>query len=413
MTIPLPSFEEALDIVLHHAAGLPIPSATETLPLESSLGRVLAEPITADRDQPPFNRSTRDGYALRAANATQTLTIAGALRAGELWQGSPLQPGTAIEIMTGAPVPDGADAVVMVEHIEHHDNGTIRLTAGRTIAAGDNIVPQGAEARSGAALLPAGTPLLPPEIALAAACGYAGVMVYRRPRVAILATGDELVDVAELPSLQQIRNSNTYALAAAVTAAGGESLRLFPSADTHTALEASILQAAGYDLLLVTGGVSAGKYDLVEEVLSSLGATFGFTGAAIQPGKPVVFGQISSNEHQLPRNFFALPGNPVSTQVTFRLFVEPFLRALAGERPISGPRFVQATLASEIKGRPGGLTRFLPAYLRSDLVAPTVELTVWQGSGDLNANARANCYAVLPSEGKDLAVGEVITVLLR
>jgi len=218
--------------------------------------------------------------------------------------------------------------------------------------------------------------------------------------------------VAELPLLQQIRNSNSYALAAAITAAGGEPLRLSPSADTHNALKTSILQAADCDLLLVTGGVSAGKYDLVEDVLSSLEATFRFTGVAIQPGKPVVFGQISPNEHQLPSSFFALPGNPVSTQVTFHLFVEPFLRALAGERPIPSPRFVQATLGSDIKGRPG-LTRFLPARLRSDVMTPTVELTAWQGSGDLSANARANCYAVLPSEGKDLAVGEVITVLLR
>jgi len=408
----LPSFQEALAIVLHHAVDLPIPSTTETLSLESSLGRVLAEPITADRDQPPFNRSTRDGYALRAADATQTLTIAGALRAGELWKGGPLRPGTAIEIMTGAPVPDGADAVVMVEHVEHHEDDAIRLTAGRTITAGDNIVPLGAEARSGDPPLQAGTSLLPSEIALAASCGYARVKVYRRPRVAILATGDELIDVAELPLLQQIRNSNSYALAAAITAAGGEPLRLSPSADTHNALKTSILQAADCDLLLVTGGVSAGKYDLVEDVLSSLEATFRFTGVAIQPGKPVVFGQISPNEHQLPSSFFALPGNPVSTQVTFHLFVEPFLRALAGERPIPSPRFVQATLGSDIKGRPG-LTRFLPARLRSDVMTPTVELTAWQGSGDLSANARANCYAVLPSEGKDLAVGEVITVLLR
>jgi molybdopterin molybdotransferase len=239
--------------------------------------------------------------------------------------------------------------------------------------------------------------------------------------VAIVATGDELVDVNETPGERQIRNSNGYALAALVAAAGGRAERLAIARDTREDVTERIFGGRSSDLLLLSGGVSAGKYDLVEEVLGEFGAEFLFTGVKMQPGRPVVFGRLprgggsaSQRVSEPEKNgwmyFFGLPGNPVSTQVTFHCFVEPMLRALSGAGAF-GPRFVQATLAEDVKGK-AGLTRLLPAFLRHDLEAPEVRLVGWQGSGDLAANARANCYAVL-ADGREMRAGDVISVLLR
>jgi molybdopterin molybdotransferase len=231
-----------------------------------------------------------------------------------------------------------------------------------------------------------------------------------------VATGDELVELTETPGAHQIRNSNSYALAALVSAAGGEPRRLAIAPDTREDIRARITQGRMSDLLLLSGGVSAGKYDLVEEGLAEFGAEFLFTGVKMQPGRPVVFGRLPARPQpangvpQAAQFFFGLPGNPVSTQVTFHCFVEPLLRAMCGASA-AAPRFVQATLAEDVKGK-AGLTRLLPARLRHDPERPEVRLVGWQGSGDLAANARANCYAVLP-DGRDLKAGDVITVLLR
>jgi molybdopterin molybdotransferase len=259
----------------------------------------------------------------------------------------------------------------------------------------------GAEARAGAVILPAGTRIFPAQVAAAAACGAAHLSVFARPRVAIVATGDELVEVDQKPLLQQIRNSNSYSLAAQVVAAGAEPVRLPIARDERGHLEDIIGTALESDLLLLSGGVSMGKYDLVEEVLLFLGAEFFFTGALIQPGKPVVFGKLGE------RYFFGLPGNPVSTMVTFLLFVEPLLGALCGDagRP---PRFARGDLASDVRVKTG-LTRFLPARLRSD---STVEPVSWQGSGDLASTSRSNCFLVVPADRPLLAAGETVTILL-
>jgi molybdopterin molybdotransferase len=325
-----------------------------------------------------------------------------------------LQPGAAIEIMTGAPVPEGADAVVMVEHVEQAE-GAIRLMEGRTIRSGENVVLRGSEARAGEAVLAVGTAIEGAEIALAAACGKATLSVFRRPRVAIVATGDELVELEASPGEQQIRNSNSYALAALVAHAGGEAVRLPIAPDRRDELEEVIREARSCDLVLLSGGVSMGQYDLVEEVLLGLGAEFFFTGARMQPGKPVVFGRlpaIANETGEFPaRLFFGLPGNPISVQVTFHCFVQPLLRAMGGAA-VQGPRFVQATLAEEAAGK-AGLMRILPARLTTDRVRPEVRVVGWQGSGDLAANARANCYAVLPPDKERFFAGDVITILLR
>ena len=403
-------FDEALKVALGYAADLATP-ATEQISLLASEDRVLAEAVHADRDQPPFDRSTRDGFAVRAADfGDGPLKIVGQIRAGELWEGSALEPGAAIGIMTGAPIPHGADAVVMVEHVERAD-GMIRRLGERTLRSGENIVHRGSEASVGQVVLPVGTLIKSAEIALAAACGSSALTVFRRPTAAIVATGDELVEIDAVPAPQQIRNSNSYGLASLVTRAGGEAVRLPIAPDRRAELEEIIRSARRCDLMLLSGGVSMGEYDLVEEVFERLGAEFFFTGVKMQPGKPVVFGRLPAADGFPAQFFFGLPGNPVSTQVTFHCFVEPLLRAMAGAAA-GGPRFAQATLAEDAKGKPG-LMQVLPARLTADRVRPEVRLVSWQGSGDLAANARANCYAVLPPEKERFAAGDVITILLR
>ena len=404
-------FDEALAIVSAQAANL-LPGETEFVPLPESNGRVLAEAVAADRDQPPFDRSTRDGFAVHSAGLVEggSLRVIGQVAAGQRWTAGPLQPGLAIQIMTGAPMPEGADAVVMIEHVER-DGDAIRVLDGRRLGVGENIVPRGSEARGGAIVIPRGVVMEAAEIALAAACGCASLRVFRRPSVAIVATGDELVELNAVPEEQQIRNSNSYGLGALVTKAGGEAERLPIAPDRQEELRQVMLQARQSDLMLLSGGVSMGEYDLVEEVLLSMGAEFFFTGVKMQPGKPVVFGRLPERDGFPARCFFGLPGNPVSVQVTFHCFVEPMLRAMSGAG-FEGPRFVQATLAEDVAGKPR-LMRVLPARLTAGRIKPTVKLVGWQGSGDLAANARANCYAVLPPERERFFAGDVITILLR
>jgi molybdopterin molybdotransferase len=419
----LPSYEQVAALVADYAAQLRRePPPAELVELEEAPGRVLGQPLCADRDQPPFPRSTRDGFACRAAEASRHkfLKVAGSSRAGEAPTG-PLLHGVAWEIMTGAPVPAGADAVVMVEHVETAGS-RVRLIPPRTIKSGENVVLQGAQAREGDELLPTGTAIHAAQIALAATCGYSALYVYDRPRVVILTTGDELVPVGSLPGPGQIRNSNAPMLAAMVVAAGAEPWVLPTAADNAEALDAALAQATTADLLLISGGVSAGKFDLVEPALSRAGARFHFTGVRIQPGKPLVFGDLvrshagpNQNQNGTKCCFFGLPGNPVSSAVTFLLFAAPVLAALAGSLE-SGPRFALARLAADTDklGKPG-LTRFLPASCTFSATAgklSEVALVPWQGSGDLAALARSNCFLVVPEEAHSLEAGAIVRILL-
>ena len=421
MTERVLPFNEALTEVLAHASGLAIPCEAESLPLLETSGRVLARSIAAERDQPPFNRSTRDGYAVQAADiaAGRTLRVVGSVRAGDHWSGHPLTQGEAIEIMTGAPLPAGADAVLMVEHTTVAEE-VLRVAEGRILRFGENVVPRGAEAHTGDSLLPVGRVLGAAELAVAASCGCASLQVFARPNVAIVATGDELVELETTPEPWQIRNSNSYALASLVSAEGGIPQRLAIAHDSLTDLRERIAQGRKADLVLLSGGVSMGKYDLVEQVLAESGAEFFFTGALIQPGKPVVFGRLPGRSGLQPglgkpanqwTYFFGLPGNPVSTQVCFHLFVAPLLKALSGRSDLA-LRFVEARLAEDMKGG-ARVTRFLPAELVSAWDAVTVSIVGWQGSGDVAANARGNCYAVLPAGVDAFHAGEVVRVLLR
>ena len=408
MTENVLTFEQALAVVLAEADGLAATGGVETVGLLEARGRVLAERVVADRDQPPFDRSTRDGYAVRVEDVAtgRQMRVVGSVRAGERWQGETLREGEAVEIMTGAPLPDGADAVVMVEHVAVVGDA---LEA-RGLRGGENVVARAAEARSGDALLPVGRVMEAAEIAVAASCGAARVKVFARPRVAIVATGDELVELDAEPKEWEIRNSNSYALAALVEAEGGAAARLAIARDTVDDLRARIAAGCEVDLLLLSGGVSMGKFDLVEQVLAEAGAEFFFTGALIQPGRPVVFGRVPVADGAW-RYFFGLPGNPVSTQVCFHLFVAPMLRALAGRRDVA-PRFVEARLAEDVKGG-ARVTRFLPAEMVSAGDGVMVGIVGWQGSGDVAANARGNCYVVLPAGVEGFAKGETVRVLLR
>ena len=437
------SFEEALAVVLREARGLAVEHGVERVALAEADGRVLAAAVRAERDQPGFDRSTRDGFAVRAADVGER-RILGSVRAGEVWRGALVGAGEAVEIMTGAPVPAGADAVVMVEHVSFCE-GWVSVEGGRVLRAGENVVARGAEARAGDSLLPVGRVMGAAEIAVTASCGLAEVEVFARPVVAVVATGDELVEVgaAEHRVLEgaEIWNSNGYALAALVRGEGGVARRLAIARDNVEDLRTRIEEGHEADLVLLSGGVSMGKHDLVERVLLEMGAEFFFTGAMIQPGKPVVFGRLPRrtgagakahfeiSSQQGPEGpfslrkdegtewiyFFGLPGNPISTQVCFHLFVVPILRAMAG-RTVIEPGFVEARLAEEVKSgalKSNGVVRFLPAELVSAWDGVTVRVVGWQGSGDVAANARGNCYCVLPVGPEVFRAGETVRVLLR
>jgi molybdopterin molybdotransferase len=379
-------------------------NGTEPVALAEAAGRVTAEDVVADRDYPPFPRSARDGFAVRAADLPGELTVIGEVRAGDSFNGA-ISKGQAVEIMTGAPVPDGADAVVMIEHVilEHPRREGDRVKIDRSAKPGDNFNPRGGEVHAGDVVLRSGTRLGFAEIAVLAMVGRQCITVHRQPRVAILPTGDEIVEAAETPEPFQIRNSNAMSLAVQVTRAGGLAQILPIARDNYDSTRGLIERGLAADLLLLSGGVSAGKYDIVERVLADLGAEFFFDRVLIQPGQPLVFGSIGS------KFFFGLPGNPASTMVTFELFARSAIALLEGcaEAPLP---LLRARLTRDFRHRPG-LTRFLPARLSAD--GATIEPESWQGSGDVAALARANAFLVAEPDRETYAAGDDIRVLMK
>lgn len=367
--------------------------------MEAAAGRVLAEDVFADRAYPPFARSTRDGFAVRSGNLPGRLRITGEVRAGSPAL-QPVEHAEAVEIMTGAPVPAGADAVLMVEHAVR-DGGFINT--GKFLASGENISPAGCEARDGGRVLGSGTRIDPAHIGVLATVGMGDVKVYARPRVSVIATGDELVGVQDTPEAFQIRNSNSYTVAAQVRRSGGEVVLQTVARDTPGSLRETLSQALESDLILFSGGVSAGKYDLVEAVLAEFGAEFSFTSVEIQPGRPTVFGKVGD------KFFFGLPGNPVSTMVTFELFARLAIELLGGGTE-PALRFTRARLAIPFRHKTG-LTRFLPATLCAN--GETVSPVRWQGSGDIFSVARANAFLVAESDRESWEQGDSIQVLPR
>jgi molybdopterin molybdotransferase len=397
------SFEEARQKVIEKVGEKKSPRATEQLRVGDALGYVLAQEVKTDREYPPFNRATRDGYAVFAADAKAgaSLKCTGEIKAGdrvtkELWAE------TCVQIMTGAAVPSGADAVVMVEHTKR-DGDEVRFE--RAAVAGQNFVPRGSEARAGQTLLSPGMRLGYAQLALAAQVGASELKCGQKPRVAILTTGDEIVPVDSIPGRFQIRNSNSVSIAAQVRLAGGRPVLLGNAMDREDDLASKIRRGLQEDLLVLSGGVSMGKYDLVEKVLKEMGAEFHFDAVAIRPGKPAVFGKCGETF------FFGLPGNPVSTMVTFELFVTPAVDLLSGAEARALP-IIEAHLREALLEKPG-VTHFLPARLEWDVAKLEVTALKWQGSGDVAALAKANCYVVVPAEEEELAAGERVEVLVR
>ncbi len=371
--------------------------ASESVSLGESAGRVLAKPIVADRDYPPFDRSTRDGFAVRAAEVSEagaTLEIIGEARAGTAFAGK-IGPGQCIEIMTGAAAPSGVDAVIMIEHARVEGR---RVRFDRAVRCGENIVPRGAEARGGAELLAAGTRIGAAETAVAGQVGATRLEVARRPRLAILSTGDEVVGVADAPGPLEVRNSNGVSIAALARLAGAEPVLLGNARDEKNELRRGIERGLEADVLVLSGGVSAGKYDLVEPVLRELGAEFIFDSVAIRPGKPVVFGACRG------KVFFGLPGNPASTIVTFELFVRAALELLSGAEARELP-IVAARLAAAVRQK-APLTYFLPARLEWRGGEPLVRELPWPSSGDIVALAHATGFLIVRPERLEMAAGE-------
>ncbi|MFN7931851.1 MAG: gephyrin-like molybdotransferase Glp [Bryobacteraceae bacterium] len=392
------SFREGRRIVLDQTAQLS-PPVRERVSLAAAAQRVLAEVVTADRDYPPVARSVRDGFAVRSQDLPGSFQVIGEVRAGETSRLS-LGPQQAIEIMTGAPIPSGADTVVMVEHVERQG---LTIQTERRNKPGEFINPAGAETRAGAVLLTPGELLTYPRIALLATIGRSEIEVYAKPTVSILTTGDEVVPVEQTPLPFQVRNSNAWSIAAQVARAGGIPVILPVAPDEYSQTRELIEQGFQSDLLLLSGGVSAGKYDLVEKVLSELGAEFFFDRVKIQPGQPLVFGKA------MGKYFFGLPGNPASTMVTFEVFARAAVERLAGLTTPSLP-LAWATLTQPFRHKTG-LTRFLPAMLSPDGFAITP--IRWQGSSDVPSLARANAFLVADEDRESWDAGEQIGVLLQ
>jgi molybdopterin molybdotransferase len=368
------------------------------------LGRILAENIRADRNYPPFNRASRDGFAVRAADAAELgvrLRLIGESRAGAPFNHA-VEPGTAVQIMTGAAMPRGANTIVMVEHARVDGESVI---VDKVPHPAQHFVLEGQETRVGESVVDKGQRISYAELAMATQVGRSQVLVAKKPRVAILSTGDEVVALGQPLQKFQIRNSNSISLAAQVALAGGEPWMLGNAPDDLAKLRVRLEEAFEADIVVVTGGVSAGKYDHVEQVLRELGAEFYFDAVAIRPGKPAVFGFCKN------RPVFGLPGNPVSTMVTFELFVDPAIELLSGFTPFP-LTLLKAKLAHPLDEKPP-MAHFLPARLSWPGGEPTVEAIHWEGSGDIGSVVRGNCFLAVHESKLKYAAGEWASVLPR
>jgi molybdopterin molybdotransferase len=393
--------EAALDIVLAHASPLP----SEVVALADVVGRVLAEDVRADTDLPPFDRSAMDGYAVRAedvAASPVTLPVIAQIRAGQVHDQA-LGAGQAIQIMTGAPVPPGATAVQQVEKTRALDGGrSVEILS--PIEPGMNIARRGTEVKAGDVVLARGLRIDPAALAVLASVGKGRVVVSRRPRVCVVVTGDELVDVHERPGPGQIRNSNGYAVEAQAREAGAEVRSLGIVSDHSERIAEAMAIGLEFDVLLLSGGVSEGVFDLVESVMARFGIDILFDKVAIKPGAPLVFGRRGTTL------VFGLPGNPVSAQVTFDLFVRPALLRMQGARVAARP-VIDAELIEGVGNR-SGRKAHLPVRVRFEdgrFVARPVRS---MGSADLVAHARANAMVILEAQRTRAEAGEKAPVLL-
>jgi len=395
------SVEEALRILLSNLPECKV----ERIPFQSALGRILAENLVATCDIPPFHRSAVDGYALLSSDvehAPMELAVVGESRAGGGMPGT-LKPGEAITIMTGAPVPDGADCVQMVEHSQLSEAGR-KVTILKSAKARENIAPRGSEARSGEVVLDTGHRIGPAEIAVMATFGYCEVNAYRKPTVAIVATGDELVELDQAPRSDQIRNSNAYCIAGQLRYMDIEADYLGIAKDDKEELRQKMLLGLERDVLIITGGVSMGEYDFVQDVFHDLGLEILFSKVAIKPGKPTVFARRGD------KLVFGLPGNPISALVTFECFVRPALGRLCGMNRPELPRMMGELLA-DMKQSPGRMA-FLPAWVFWEEGGWKVEPLVWKSSADIIGFTHANATFIFPKNRDFLSRGEIVELML-
>jgi molybdenum cofactor synthesis domain-containing protein len=396
---------EAVQLVVDKTRPLPV----ENVPLDAALGRILAEDIIADSDLPPFDRAQMDGYAVRSDDLREVparLQVVGEAAAGLGWRGV-LSAGQAVRIMTGAPLPFGADGVQQVEVTRELDGGAI-VEIERTTTPGQFFAPRASEIRKGETVLHVGEEINAARMAVLASFGCTTIRSHRPPRVAILATGSELVPVDQQPGADQIRDSNTYSLAAYATNAGAIVERLPFAGDDPQLLKKLITQAAERsDVVVLSGGVSMGVYDFTKSALKQLDAEIFFERVSLRPGKPTVFARLNLGQEPF---VFGLPGNPVSVSVTFNLFARTAIRAMQGD---ATPTFIEerASLARDTRG---ALDRasYLPATLRTDergcLIAEPLK---WGGSSDFVAFARATALIILPAGMKTAAAGDVVSVV--
>ena len=397
------SVAEAIQIVRQQTTTL----ATEHVSIEHALGRVLAEDIVADTDLPPFNRAQMDGYAVRAQDVKEAparLRIAGESAAGKGWHHQ-LEEGQAVRIMTGAPVPAGSDSVQQVELTTELKDGTI-VELLESVETGKSIVPRGAEIKAGEVVLRSGTTINAAMMAVLAAFGYARVAVFRKPRMAVLATGSELVAVDQKPGQDQIRDSNNYSISAYAELAGAIVERMPLTGDETSLLKGQISEAAKRnDLIVTSGGVSMGVYDLTKAALRELDAELFFERVALRPGKPTVFARLPNGTL-----IFGLPGNPVSVAVTFNLFARTALLSMQGT---AEPELKRETgvLARSVKGT-ADRENYLPAQLTTNDDAELVAFPLkWGGSSDFVAFALTTALVIVPSNVKSIEAGSLVSVL--
>jgi len=392
--------EEALEQILSRAPVL----ETESLDVTEALGRYLAEPVVSRREIPPWPNSSMDGYALRADDTrggAARLSVVAHVAAGTMPSGS-IGPGQAARIFTGAPLPDGTDAVVPQEDVEV-DGDHVRVP-GR-VAAGAFVRPRGEDVRPGDRVLEPGQRLGPAEVGLLATLGHSPVRVHRRPRVAVLSTGNELADLGEEPRPGQIPNTNSYSLLAQALEAGAQPVNLGIARDELPAIERRVQSGRHADVLLSSAGVSVGEFDLVREALTRSGADLHLWQVSMRPGKPITFGSLGRTL------VFGLPGNPVSAMVTFELFVRPALLRMSGGTVLHRPR-LSARARSRIDN-PGQRRGYLRVRLHRRGDGFEAELTGDQGSAILRSMTLADGLAVVPPDTTLNAGDPVDVILLR
>lgn len=392
---------EAQDIVLSATAHL----GAEKVPLLDALHRVSAEAVSASRDIPLGDNSAMDGYAVRHADVAgastrqpTVLDVLETLPAGKTPR-HPITPGTAIKIMTGAPLPTGADTVVQIEHTNADD---ARVAIYEAPPVTSNLRRQGEDIRAGECVLRRHTPLRPAELGVLASVGLAQVWVYQRPRVAILATGDEIADPGDPDNRDRVLNSNSYTLAGQVAEAGGVPVLLGVAPDRRDVIRERLASGLRADVLITSGGVSVGQFDYVRECLNGLELEVRFHTVAMRPGSPITFGLV----RHVP--VFSLPGNPVASMVTFELFVRPALLKMTGHQDVFRPR-IEAVLQDGVAKRRGVRT-FLRGVLSQDATPPTVATTGPQGSGILRSMSLANCLIDIPEAAERLSPGDAVAV---